>query len=176
MTNQPLNRSKLRLRRVVLLAVSCSLLITSIGCDSFVRKFTRKHKKEELTREELVLAPEEYKPSMNKDQLYRQYLLFWQSWQDELIESLVQKKSLKKQIDCAQQAIKNLLSLRDILSVEKQKKLDVYIGQLKELQDLIAKDTYTSDAGTYIRKAESIKRAVFRDFSYNKIKKSLSLK
>ena len=163
-----------QIKRAILLVTCCSLIFTIIGCDAFVRKFTRKHNKEEMPREELVLTPEEYKPTMNKEQQYRQYFLFWQSWQDELIEALAQKKSLKKQIDCAEQAIKNLLNLKELLSEAKQSKLDIYINQTKELKDLIARDIYTSGAGINIRTAESIKRAIFRDFSYNKIKKDIS--
>lgn len=150
-----------------------SVVILVTGCDAFVRKFTRKKKSDNLPREEMVLAPQEYKPSMDKEQLYRQYFLFWQSWQEELIESLTQNESQKKQIDCAQQAIKNLFDLRLLLNEDRQKKLDVYINRMKELQDSLVKDTYTSNVSIYIRDAESIKRGIFRDFSFNKIKKYL---
>lgn len=150
-----------------------SVVILVTGCDAFVRKFTRKKKSDNLPREEMVLAPQEYKPSMDKEQLYRQYFLFWQSWQEELIESLTQNKSQKKQIDCVQQAIKNLFDLRLFLDEDRQKKLDVYINRMKELQDSLVKDTYTSNVSIYIRDAESIKRGILRDFSFNKIKKYL---
>lgn len=162
-----------RLKRFLFLFLICYSLVAMLGCDAFVRKFTRKPKRENLPKEELVLAPEEYKPSMNKEQLYHQYFLFWQSWQEELIESIAQGKSHKKQMTCVAEAIKNLLSLREFLDEGKQKELDIYIKRLKDLQDLISKDVYCSNASMYIRAAESIKRGIFRDLSFNKVKKHL---
>jgi hypothetical protein len=136
-----------------------------------VRKFTRKPKKEDLPQEEMLLAPEEYKgPQMSREELYRQYFLFWKSWQDEIINSLYGKASHKRQVDCAEEAIKNLNNLKGLLNEERQKKLDIYLGQLEELKDLITEDVYSNNASFYIQKAERIKRDVLRDFSYNKIK------
>jgi hypothetical protein len=139
-----------------------------------VRKFTRKSKKENLPQEEMVLAPEEYKvPQMSKEELYRQYFLFWKSWHDEVIESLLQKKSIKKQIDCSQEAIKNLINLRALLNIDMQKKLDIYIAQLKELHNQISKDLYGNNVITNAQRLERIKRDILRDFSYGKIKNYL---
>ncbi len=147
------------------------LVFTFLGCDAFVRKFTRKSKRENLPQDEMVLAPEEYKgPQMSKEELYRQYLLFWKSWHDELIESLLQHKSQKKQIDCAEETIKNLINLRALLNIDLQKKLDIYILKLKELQSQINKDLYGTNAITNAQRAERIKRDILRDFSCNKIK------
>ena len=167
-------RLKPKITLAILLVASYTLLITLIGCDVFIRKFTRKPKKENLPYEEMVLAPEEYKgPEMPKEELYRQYFLFWKSWHDELIESLVQKRSQKKQIDCAQEAIKNLINLRAMLNEDRRKILDVYITQLKELQGLIAKDLYGTSITSNVQSAERLKRNILRDFSYNKIKSYL---
>lgn len=81
-----------RLRRTILLFFCGFLILNMIGCEAFVRKFTRKAKKEQ--REEMVLVPQEYqKPKLTKEQEYRHYFLYWQSWQDELIGSLRQRKS-----------------------------------------------------------------------------------
>src|SRR3990167_4305344 len=109
----------MRLKKTLRLFFIYFLIIDLLGCDAFVRKFTRKRKKEDLPQEEMVLAPEEWKgPQMTKEQMYRQYFMFWKSWQDELVESLLQKRSQKKQIDCSLEAIKNLLSLRALLNTE----------------------------------------------------------
>lgn len=148
----------------------CFLVCVSAGCESFVRKFSRKSKKEP-PKEEMVLAPEEYKgPNMSKEQLYRQYFLYWQSWQDELINALSERKSNKKQIDCAKEAIKNLEQLKPYLSPEKQKLLNNHIDQLKDLKEAIQKDVYGNDLDRTRTKAESLKRNILRDLSYNKIK------
>lgn len=164
----------MRSKRVLRLFVISFLIIDLLGCDAFVRKFTRKRKKENLPQEEMVLAPEEWKgPQMTKEQMYRQYFLFWKSWQDELIEALLQKKSQKKQIDCSSEALKNLLSLKPLLNTDSQKKLDNYISRLKDLRDLISRDSYGGSSLSYANSAERIKRGILRDFSYNKIKNSL---
>ena len=58
-----LNAAKIKHRwtQIIGVSVSCSFLFTLIGCAAFVRKFTRKRKKEDLPQEEMVLAPEEWK-------------------------------------------------------------------------------------------------------------------
>src|SRR3989338_2775293 len=164
----------MRVKRILKALVIFFLVIDFVGCEAFVRKFTRKQKKDNIPQEEMVLAPEEWKgPQMTKEQMYRQYFMFWKSWQDELVESLLQKRSQKKQIDCSLEAIKNLLSLRVLLNTESQKKLDNYINQIKDLRDCLARDFYGNDTASNANKAERIKRNVLRDFSYNKIKNNL---
>lgn len=149
-------------------------LITSSGCDAFVRKFTRKPKTEELPQEEMVLVPEEYKGAqMSKEELYRQYFLFWKSWQDELINSLAGKASQKKQIACLEEAIKNLVNLKSLLDQSLQDKLDASILQMQELANEVRKDLSGNNSAIHEQKAERIKRSILRDFSYNKIKERL---
>jgi len=161
--------------KILLLATGCSLLLTMLGCDAFVRKFTRKSKKENQPKQELVLVPEEYKPpKMTKEEVYRQYFLYWKSWHDELINSLSGGSSQKKQIDCANEALKNLEQLRTTLQESSRKKLDVYINQLKDLRKEIEEDLYGNNASSSRLTAERIRRSILRDFSYNKIKDSLA--
>lgn len=151
------------------------LIIILIGCDAFVRKFTRKRKKENVPQQELVLVPEEYKPpKMTKEEVYRQYFLYWKSWHDELINALSGGLSNKKQVDCANESLKNLDALRGILQEAKQKKLDIYINQLKDLKKEIEEDLYGNDLSRNRLSAERIRRSIMRDFSYNKIKDYLA--
>ena len=163
------------MKRYTLYAIRYTLILFLIGnltgCDAFVRKFTRKPRKENLPKQELVLVPEEYKlPRMTKEEMCRQYFLYWKSWHDELINSLSGGSSHKKQIDCANEAIKNLEQLRAALQEAKQKKLDVYINQLKDLKNEIAQDLYGNDISVNRLTVERIRRSILRDFSYNKIK------
>ena len=150
------------------------LVFSSLGCEAFVRKFRRKPKKEEMTKEEMVLVPEEY-PSLfaSKEEEYRQYFLFWKSWQDEFISALLDGKSHKKQLSCVDEAIKNIFMVKNLLLEEKQKKLDVYIKQLNDLRTTLAEDLYTTRSGHYRSKAETIKRNILLYFSYPKIKNYL---
>jgi len=159
--------------KVLLLVTTYSLLVTTLGCDAFVRKFTRKSKRT-APKEEMVLAPQEYKPPQRtKEEVYRQYFLFWKSWQDELINAFIRGASQKKQLDCINEALKNLDKLRTTLAEDRQKELDRYISQLKDLQGLIAADTYGNDVQKNRLSAERIKRSILRDFSYSKVKNSL---
>ncbi len=160
--------------RAVFFVFCFFFLVSLIGCDAFVRKFTRKKKAEKLPAEEMVLVPEEYKgPKMTKEELYRQYFLYWKSWQDELIEALSVGANHKKQMGSAVEAIKNLQQLRQMLKEEKQKKLDVYIGRMNELKEAITQDTYGSENGLNCMNAERIKRGLLKDFSYSRVKGSL---
>jgi hypothetical protein len=158
------------MRKIILSVGICYLVFSMLGCEAFARKFTRKSKKEKEPVE-MVLAPEEYKgPQMSKEEIYRKYLLYWQSWHDELINSLSSGGSTKKHLDCLNEAVKNLSHLRLLLNAEKQKGLDVYIGQLNSLKDSIAGDIYNTDTTRNSTTAERIKRAIMRHFSYKDIK------
>ncbi|MDD4980389.1 MAG: hypothetical protein PHC54_03815 [Candidatus Omnitrophica bacterium] len=145
-----------------------------LGCDAFVRKFTRKSKRDKPAPE-MVLMPEEYKPPpMTKEEVYRKYFIFWKSWQDELINSfIVSSVNHKKQISCANEAIKNLELLRAALQEKKQKEFDVYINRMKALKESIAEDLYGNNMPQNRLSAERIRRGIMRDFSYSKVKNYL---
>lgn len=165
----------MKLKRSFILFLNFAFLVLNFaylcGCDAFVRKFTRKPKKEYMEQEEMVLVPQEYKgPQMTKEELYRQYLLFWKSWQDELIEALLRSNNHKKQLSCAQEAIKNLEQLTPLLKEEKQKALEIYINQMRDLKGSIEMDTYSMNTSPNRMSAERIRRYILRDFSYNKMK------
>jgi hypothetical protein len=123
-----------------------------------------------MQEEQMILVPQEY-PSLfaSKEDEYRNYFLFWQSWQDELISALRYEKSRKKQMNCLDEAIKNISQIRSLLLEEKQKKLDIYLRELNDLKDALQKDIYTKAAYQYIFKAETIKKNILRDFSYPKV-------
>jgi hypothetical protein len=148
-------------------------LLSALGCDSFVRKFTRKSKKATETHEEMVIAPEEYKSTMTKEDYYRQYLLYWKSWQGELIESLAIGGNHKKQVGCVNQAITNLTNMRTLLNTDMQKKLDIYLSRMGGLKDSVAADVYSNNALLHRQQAEQLRRDILKGFSYNKVKASL---
>ncbi len=159
------------LRILSLLSVIC-LLSSLWGCEAFVRKFTRKRKEKKL--EEPVLTPEEYSLSdISVEQRYRQYFLFWKSWQNELIAALDSSGSHKKRKDCIKQAIGNLKELRPFLFEEKQKELDVYIEKLRSLQNEISRDIYGTKLTAHRTRAESLKRNILRLFTYSNVENHL---
>ncbi|KPK97182.1 MAG: hypothetical protein AMJ95_10405 [Omnitrophica WOR_2 bacterium SM23_72] len=161
--------------KIILVVASYCLVFTLVGCDAFVRKFTRKPKTQEFPEEEMILAPEEYEPIvLSPGERYQQDFLFWKVWQDELIVSLQEKRSQKKQLDCVKQAIKNLENLRPLLKDELRQSLEHYIEQEMRLMDSIEKDIYGGQTSTNMSSAERIKRNILRDFAYGKIKGHLT--
>jgi hypothetical protein len=157
--------------RIIFLVTGSWLLVTLIGCEAFVRKFTRKPKDQPAV--EMVLAPEEYKDTRTPEQKYRESFLFWKTWHDELIESLLQNRSYKKRLDCVQEALKHLNNLRPLLKENKQKKLGLYINRLNDLQSMIDDDIYGTNNSNNYHRAEQIKMDILRDLSYNEIKNDL---
>lgn len=163
-----------RFKAFVLFCTLCAVLSTLIGCEAFVRKFTRKPKGQDLDKPEMVLAPEEYTgPQMSKEELYRQYFLYWKSWQDELVLSLQPGGNHKKQMDCVNEALKNLVKIKELLVAQKGEQVDTYLTQLEDLKNLIKQDIYSNNTATSRTKAEQLKRNILRDLSYNKVKDSL---
>ncbi len=149
------------------------LIFNLIGCDAFVRKFTRKPKKSDEPVE-LVLAPEEYKgPGLSQEELYRQSFLFWKSWMDELIEALNPSGNYKRQLKCSDEAIKNAMDMRKMLNDEGKKKIDVYLKRLTELKDSVAGDMYNTVTSFNRNDTERIKRDMLRDLVYPRIKAML---
>ncbi len=156
------------------LSIIFCLFFSTVGCEAFVRKFTRKPKKEVISREEMVLVPIEYKaPAADKEGLYRQYFLYWKSWHDEFINSLFRGMNRRKQLECVSETIKNLEQIRVLLKEESQRELSGYIGQINELKDAIEKDAYGIIIELNRKACERIKRGIIRKFSYNKIKDCL---
>ena len=160
-------------KKFLLLLVVSFLLLNLIGCEAFTRKFTRKSKKSDAPVE-MVLTPEEYKgPNMTKEEIYRQSYLYWGSWQDELINALSQKSSLKKKIDCAQEALKHLVNMKMMLVTEAQKNFDLEIARFNDLLANLKSDVYGANDSRNLQAAERIKSRVHKNFIYPKIRNYL---
>jgi len=163
----------MRLRRIVLVLICFCLLLDLAGCESLTRKFIRKSKKSDQPVE-MVLTPEEYKgPNMSKEELYRQHFLFWQAWQDELENALAQKSSLKKKVDCTQEALKNLVNMKNMLVTAEQRNLDVYINKTIELLASIKDDAYGLNNSGNLHFAELIKSGIHQGFVYPRVRNYL---
>ncbi|MFC1675327.1 hypothetical protein ACFL1K_05540, partial [Candidatus Omnitrophota bacterium] len=86
---------------------------------------------------------------------------------------LVPGSSYKKRVDCAEEALENLLFLRSLLDEDKRKELDVYISRLTELKDAVVKDRYGDKHARNRQTAERLGRSIMRDFSFANIKDNL---
>ena len=162
----------MRLKKIFLFLLCFIILLGSAGCEAFTRKFTRKSKKSEQAVQ-MVLVPEEYRSNLTKEELYRQYFLFWKSWHEELENALTQKSSLKKKADCAQEALKNLINMKAMLVDGMQKNIDVYVNKTIELLAAIKSDVYGTNDSRNLQAAERIKMDIHKEFIYPKIKNYL---
>lgn len=161
------------IKRILTVIFSGMLILDLMGCEAFTRKFTRKSKKSDAPIE-MVLVPEEYKgPNMSKEEIYRQYYTYWSTWHDELLNALAQDASLKKKTDCAEQALKNLAYMKNMLSPDAQKNFEPQINRLNDLLSDIKSDTYGANNSRAFREAEKIKSNIHKGFIYPKIKNYL---
>jgi hypothetical protein len=163
-----------RIKKIVLLVCGLALIFELSGCESLGRKFVRKPKAEDKKPEEVVFAPQEYKgEGVSNQDLYKQYFLYWRTWQDELIDSLEPGGNRKRQVDCLNQGLKNLENITLLVNPEAAAKLDAYINSLKILREALVKDIYGANFAANRRRAERLRRDILKDFSFKKIKDSI---
>lgn len=140
------------------------------GCQSFARKFIRKSKGEPK-KEEPIFQPQEY-PQMPQEtvQFYKDYFLFWESWADELLSYLSKDANFKKQKECAEQALDNLIKMQSLLNEEKAKALTILVNEFTAVKEAIFSGNLNSASLSSLRnKIERIKSQVRREFIYKKI-------
>ena len=166
-------KTKYRVTQIAVLVAGFCLLVSLTGCEAFVKKFRRKPKEEK--REEPIIQPESYPDvALNKDELYRDYFLFWESWADELVSFLKDNANTKKQKECIQQAMDNLLKMQSLLNEEKAAALDKFVIELTTVKNVLFQSYLNSADFSYLKnKVERIKAKVHRDFVFSKIKKDL---
>ena len=163
----------MRIKKVSAVLFSGFLILNLVGCEAFTRKFTRKSKKPDAAIE-MVLVPEEYKgPQMPKEDIYRQYYTYWSAWQDELINALTQNASLKKKVDCAEQALKNLVNMKMMLVEDAHKLFNPAITGLNGLLADIKSDVYGAHDNWNRRQAEKMKSNIHKTLIYPKIRNYL---
>ncbi|MFQ5681375.1 MAG: hypothetical protein ACE5GG_04935 [Candidatus Omnitrophota bacterium] len=143
-------RGKTLFDDILLLGVCCALILGSSGCYALRKKFIRRPKHEPKA-EDPVLAFEDYKNDDDPETAYRKYLLYWRSWQEELIVAIENGLSRKKQSACAREALSNLKMARSFLDEDKQNKLDVYLSELEDLAEDIEKGNLQGARLTMIR-------------------------
>jgi hypothetical protein len=163
-----------RVKKLLQFCCALALIFQLSGCESLGRKFVRKPNPDSLKKEEVVFAPEEYKgEGVSNADLYRQYFLYWRTWQDELIDSLDSNGNRKRQIDTLNEGLKNLDNIKALIKPEAAAKLETYIKDLLGLREAIIKDDYANRVAENRRQAERIKRGILNDFSFGKIKDSI---
>lgn len=160
--------------QAILVAFCVGSLVTACGCQSFAKKFVRKSKAEEKNSDEVVAAPEEYPvPAVDNHALYRQYFLYWRTWQDELIDSLEVNGNHKRQVEAIEEAIMNLVNLRPLLDEPSRARLDASIAALKSLRESVSNDFYHQKIEANRTAAMNIRKQIIDSFSYVKIRDNI---
>lgn len=160
--------------RMIALAVIALVALDCCGCEAFVRKFRRTQAKPAVPDEEVVYAPQEYPPGgADARQLYQQFFSYWEGWQDELADALVNDTNKKRQLDCAREAVKNLREMARLLEPELKQRLQQEIDAMAALQEQIAGDIYNLNAASHRARAEKLRRHIHNAFRPSRIEGGL---
>ena len=174
MSKHGLHRLNKEITQIIFICSIFFFLFYLSGCQTLARKFTRKPKGEPK-KEEPVIQPEVYPDvAQGKDELYKDYFTFWESWADELIEFLNEKANSKKQKECAALALDNLIKMRELLKEEKAKSLEPKVIEFAAVKAIVFAGRLISSDYYYLKnKVERIKSMVHRNFAYSRIKQDL---
>ena len=124
----------------------------------------------------MIIVPRDYSAHpYPSDVMYKQYFIYWKSWNQELITSLNDYSSYKKILDCTEQAIINLKKMATYLNEVKSKELEVYIKKTEDLKaQVVASKAMPPSRMAMLRyDAERILSSVNRLFDLKKMKDNL---
>lgn len=149
--------------KLVLIAV----LVTSLsGCAELAKKFTPKKKpgKEDYSFYQI----EDYKPRPAPERYVKNYIL-WHNWHSELERA--DDTSYTRDVFNANETLKYLTAMRDLLVEEQAKKLDAQIGDMRAVVDYIEKRMECiKDNVRNRRTVERVGRIVQDEFSYKRMR------
>ncbi len=149
------------------------LCISFTGCAGLQRKFARKKKKEE--RPSPVITTYDYSKELRVDELYKKHLLFWQSWQTELLGRL--DATYKKRASCYDYTVASLMEMKKYLASPKAEELDEFIKNIKSIDPVIKKKRLSKGEKNRIKSLlEKTKRQIDKRFSYSDVKDYLELR
>jgi len=120
------------MKKVIFILFVMLLSLEFVGCESVMRKFTRKTKREPIRPVFYQEGMEDTRPHY---ELYMMHYTYWKAWNDELVNNA--GKNFKKDKMAAQGVLDHLADMRKYLIEEKGKELDVYIAQVKWVTDQI---------------------------------------
>ena len=166
--------NKLFLRRAVLVLILLTFL-SSEGCEAFRKKFVRKKNVEEEVEEQVILEPQEY-PEVVYDNttLYKNYFTLYKAWYADLLDSLKEESSYKKQLQCFDEVLKNLREMQNLLKPEKQQEMDPYIQEIaKNKEQLMGTSLKSAILPQLKSKLSSVEKKIRVQFNYNKIKEAI---
>lgn len=148
------------------IALIITMTVTLAGCGELARKFTRKKAPKEESYS--FYQVEEYKAKPAPDR-YRNHYILWHNWHSELERS--EETAYSRDIMSAKQAFDHLVAMRDLLTDEQAKKLDVQINDMKSvIDDMQKRHECIKDSVRNRRSVERIGRIVLDEFSFRRMK------
>ena len=159
------------MKRLVYVLLLCSL-ITLAGCETVQRKFTPKRKTPERAVSQIYFQEGEYQKKFSNDYYYKTHYTLWSTWHDELLGNL--GGNGKKSGRAAQEAVGHLQQMQQYLKPEKNAELQLIINDLSHVvKKLDEAGRGPSSVGPQRTELERIRRAVGRDFYYDKVREHL---
>jgi tRNA splicing endonuclease len=156
-----MNTRKLR----VIVAIFVAFAFLS-GCAQIKDKFVRKKKEDPTLKRYIPVREYDVHPNM---ELYTKRYIFWKNWQTELLKVLGDSNQ-KKKITAAQEAISNLMSMKNMLVDEKGDQLQILIDEMIKLeQDIRTQRVTISNDVQVRRRLETLGRQIKAGFSYTKV-------
>lgn len=165
---------RLFLRRMVLVLIILTFLSCE-GCEAFRKKFVRKKQMEEETMEQVILEPQEYPEVVHDNpELYKNSYTLCKAWYSDLLESLKDEGSYKKQLQCFNEVLKNLSEMRNLLKEEKQQELDLCISEISNNKEQLINSRLKNSILPQLKSnLARVEKTIRTKFNYNKIKESI---
>ena len=149
----------------VIVAIFVALAFLS-GCAQIKDKFVRKKKEDPTLKRYIPVREYDVHPNM---ELYTKRYIFWKNWQTELLKVLGDSNQ-KKKITAAQEAISNLMSMKNMLVDEKGDQLQILIDEMIVLEQDIRTQRVTKSNDVQVRRRlETLGRQIKLGFSYTKV-------
>lgn len=143
------------------------LVINLAGCAELRRKFIRKT--EPRKAERLFYRVEDYKTAPSHERYMEHYVL-WHNWQLDLERT--ESTSHLRDLNAANEALKHLTAMRDLLVEEKAKALDIEVGHMNEILAFLKDNRRDVMEDTKSRRTiERMGRVIVNNYSYNRMKK-----
>lgn len=160
--------------KIIFLLTAYSLQLTALcGCEAFRRKFVRKSERKKEVR--VVTQTKEYTSEESTEETYKKYYLFWRASHDELVDALdAQDENRKKQIYAAEKIIEHLQQMRELLLIEKQRELDIFIERQRDILEQLDRFRLTRVQVLRIKSTlNKQKRRIQEEFGYRHIQEYL---
>ncbi len=160
------------MRKFIGITLIAVLVLSTAGCASFQKKFTRKKKEPKHVATAIYLQEENYQKKYSNEYYYKTHFTYWQTWHSDLLNQL--GGNSKKVSRCVQEALSNLVEMKRYLKPEKQAPLEEQIQSLSDIAKKLDSGYYSkSSEGSVRSELEKIQRIVNNNFYFNKVKEDL---